>query len=250
MPLHRPRNKIGQTSLYIKKTSRKAGFLCRLRHVSMWCMTLNARYRSQKVMNQKYFRDVCKSKRALPLLATALLLNGCAALLPQSKTELRAQWKSYAEARATFDLIAPGKTTVLELTAMGIDPGSSSNVTIFNQADLLRRFVVVPSLDARMLDDGLRRCLEARDACFGYGIEQTHIDRKRNGNFFLDFLNFSRNTEITGWKFEAVIVINADTVAFKVWGGKPNIQEVENVRNPLGPLQGVGESGARSLIIK
>ena len=190
------------------------------------------------------------ARRALPAFAAALLLNGCAALLPESKTEVRAQWSSYAEARATFDQIAPGKTTVTELKGMGIDPVSSSNVTILNQSDLLRRFVVVPSLDTRMLDDGLRRCLEARDACFAYGVEQTHIDRKRNGNFFLDFLNFRRNTEITGWKFEAVIVINADTVAFKVWGGKPNIQEVESVRNPLGPLQGVGESGARGLIVK
>ena len=190
------------------------------------------------------------ARRALPALAAALLLDGCAALLPESKTEVRAQWNSYAEARATFDQIAPGKTTVTELKGMGIDPASSSNVTILNQSDLLRRFVVVPSLDTRMLDDGLRRCLEARDACFAYGVEQTHIDRKRNGNFFLDFLNFRRNTEITGWKFEAVIVINADTVAFKVWGGKPNIQEVESVRNPLGPLQGVGESGARGLIVK
>lgn len=205
-------------------------------------------------MNQKTAMScLCTAnaaRRALPAFAAALLLDGCAALLPESKTEVRAQWNSYAEARATFDQIAPGKTTVTELKGMGIDPASSSNVTILNQSDLLRRFVVVPSLDTRMLDDGLRRCLEARDACFAYGVEQTHIDRKRNGNFFLDFLNFRRNTEITGWKFEAVIVINADTVAFKVWGGKPNIQEVESVRNPLGPLQGVGESGARGLIVK
>ena len=187
------------------------------------------------------------ARRALPAFAAALLLNGCAALLPESKTEVRAQWNSYAEARATFDQIAPGKTTVTELKGMGIDPASSSNVTILNQSDLLRRFVVVPSLDTRMLDDGLRRCLEARDACFAYGVEQTHVDRKRTGNFLLDFLNFHRNTEITGWKFEAVIVINADTVAFKVWGGKPNIQEVESVRNPLGPLQGVGAALMRKL---
>lgn len=205
-------------------------------------------------MRQQYIygfiKEVRRAERAFPLLAAALLLHGCAALLPQSKTEVRAQWKSYGEARATFDEIVPGKTTVADLATLGINPASSSNVTILNQADLLRRFVVVPSLDTRMLDDGLRRCLEARDGCFAYGIEQTHIDRKRNGNFFLDFLNFQRNTEISGWKFEAIIVINVDTVAFKIWGGKPNIQEVENVRNPLGPLQGVGESGARGLIMK
>ncbi|HEX9389890.1 MAG TPA: hypothetical protein VF928_01115 [Usitatibacteraceae bacterium] len=186
--------------------------------------------------------------RSLSLLAATFLLNGCAAMLPDSRTEVRAQWKSYAEARATFDQIVPGKTTVSELAAMGIDAASSSNVTILNQADLLRRFVVVPSLDTRMLDDGLRRCLEAREACFAYTVEQTYTDRKRTGNFLLDFLNFHRHTEITGWKFEAIIVINIDTVAFKVWGGKPNIQEEENVRNPLGPLQGVGESGSRQLI--
>ncbi len=188
--------------------------------------------------------------RAIGLLATLLLLNGCAALLPDSKTEVRAQWSSYDDARATFDQIVPGKTTLADLAGLGIDPAKSANVTILNQSDLLRRFVVVPSLDTRMLDENLRRCLEAREACFAYGVEQTYTERKRTGNFMLDFLNFKRHTEIRGWKFEAVIVINAETVAYKVWAGKPKIEEVENVHNPLGPLQGVGESGTRQLLTR
>ncbi len=190
------------------------------------------------------------TSRPVSLLLTLLLLGGCASLLPESKTEVRAQWSSYDDARATFDQIVPGKTTLADLAALGIDPAKSANVTILNQSDLLRRFVVVPSLDAHMLDDNLRRCLEAREACFAYGVEQTYTERKRTGNFMLDFLNFKRHTEIRGWKFEAVIVVNADTVAFKVWAGKPKIEEVENVRNPLGPLQGVGESGTRQLLTR
>jgi hypothetical protein len=194
------------------------------------------------------WRFVGNGGRASGTLCLLVSLAGCAGLLPDTRSEVRSQWSSYAEARATFDKIIPGKTTLDGLRDLGIDPATGSNITVLNQADLLRRFVVVPALDTRMLDEKLRRCLEAREACFAYGIEQTYIDRKRTGNFWLDFLNFNRDTEITGWKFEAFIVINADTVAFKVWGGKPNIQEVENVRNPLGPLQGAGESGVRQLI--
>ena len=58
----------------------------------------------------------------------------------------------------------------------------------------------------------------------------------------LDLLNFKRKTLSTGWQFDALLLINEGLVVYKIWGGTPNISELKNSKNPLGPLQGV--SGA------
>ena len=83
--------------------------------------------------------------------------------------------------------------------------------------------------------------MKAQDGCIGYFMEPSRIDRKRVGNFMLDFLNFKRDTLTTGWKFGALIVVVDDKVVFKQWSGRPRIEETELRRNPLGPLQGLGE---------
>jgi len=76
----------------------------------------------------------------------------------------------------------------------------------------------------------------------GYFMEPSRIERNRVGNFTLDFLNFKRDTLTTGWKFGALIVVINNQVVFKQWSGRPRIEETELRRNPLGPLQGIGES--------
>ena len=63
--------------------------------------------------------------------------------------------------------------------------------------------------------------------------------RKRYGNFFLDFFNFERRTKVTGWEFNAVLIIKDDLVIYKLISGQPAIQEYEEANNPLGPLQAV-----------
>jgi hypothetical protein len=63
------------------------------------------------------------------------------------------------------------------------------------------------------------------------------IYRNRVCNFFLDFINYKRRTEITGWRFGAVIVVVGDLVVHKVLSGVPAISEVAENKNPLGPLQ-------------
>ena len=96
-----------------------------------------------------------------------------------------------------------------------------------------------------MLDGGLRDCLRKLQKCTAFEIEQNYIHRERIGNFWFDFLNFRRETRSTGWKFNAIIVLDDGLVVYKVWSGKPNIRELEDSRNPLGPLQGIGEATLR-----
>lgn len=170
------------------------------------------------------------------------MLAGCANLLPHSKEDIRTPWHSYAEARALFDSIIVYSTTTEQLKALGINAQTTPNVAILSHADLLRKIVAGSSLDLRLLDAELQSCLMENKTCTAYELEQKHIERKRFGNFWLDFLNFHRRVDIVGWQFDAIVVVRNDRVIYKLWSGKPNIQELQEERNPLGPLQGIGGS--------
>lgn len=171
-----------------------------------------------------------------------LMLAGCASLLPHSREDTRTPWHSYAEAQAMFDGIVVYTTTTAQLKALGIDPEKTPNVAILSHADLLRKITSGSSLDVRRLDPELQSCLMENKTCVAYEIEQTHLNRKRFGNFWLDFLNFHRRVDITGWQFDAIVVLKDARVIYKLWSGKPNIQQLQEERTPLGPLQGLGGS--------
>lgn len=186
-----------------------------------------------------------QTRTLIVALAMPLLMAGCASLLPSGRTEVRTPWSTYADAEAMFEKIKPNVTRRAELKQLGIDPDSTPNVSLLNHADLLRRFAAAPSIGPEAIDDDLRKCFAARIRCTAYEIEQTHLDRQRVGNFWLDFMNFRRSVDATGWRFNALIVLNDGMVVYKLWSGKPNIREHEDERNPLGPLQGIGDSLVR-----
>ena len=73
-------------------------------------------------------------------------------------------------------------------------------------------------------------------------------DRKREGGFWLDFLNIRRETLTTGWWFDALLVMRGDTVLFRNHSGQANIVRVEKQVNPLGPLQQAGEAAGSLLV--
>ena len=170
------------------------------------------------------------------------ILTGCSSLLPNAKVEAQTPWHTYADAHAMFEKVVPTKTTLAELKALGIDPDLTPNIAILAQTDLLRRLIPLSSLDNHLIDPQLQACIVPQQVCFAYEIEQTRMDRDRTGNFWLDFMNFKRVTEITGWKFNAVFVIRNDIVIHKLWSGKPNIRQHEEEFRPLGPLQSIGPS--------
>lgn len=53
----------------------------------------------------------------------------------------------------------------------------------------------------------------------------------------MDIFNFRRETDITGWTFNAMILMVDDLVVYTLHGGQPRIHEKEVSRNPLGPIQ-------------
>lgn len=180
--------------------------------------------------------------RNLPMLALAGILAGCSSLLPKEDAITASNWDSFESAQATYAKIAPGVTDASGLAALGLDPYKDPNIAILNYSDLLRRLAGNASGGADYLDPAVRACVTEREACRAYEIDIKHIERRRKGNFWLDFLNFRRKTDIEGWRFNAVFVLQGDRVVYKLWSGQPTIREAEDVRHPLGPLQGIGES--------
>ena len=181
------------------------------------------------------------------IAAVVAATAACSTLLPRSEALTYSPWESFEEAQQAFDQIILHETTVADLKRFQLDPASNPNVTILGYSDVVRRFIPSPSIDALSLDSGVQECLRAGTSCQGYEVDHRVLKRNRYGNFWADFFNFRRKTDIVGWRFNAVVLITNDVVVYKVTGGQPVIHEHEETRNPLGPLQGSGDAIFRLL---
>ena len=160
-------------------------------------------------------------------------------MLPSTEMKVIGPWVSYEHAERTFSEIIPHQTTTSNLAKINLDPRKNSNITLLNYSDIIRRFIPPGSISGFELDSNLLDCISNGLACSGFEIHERHILYKRYGNFFLDFFNFERRTKVTGWEFNAVLIIKDDLVIYKLISGQPAIQEYEEANNPLGPLQAV-----------
>lgn len=186
--------------------------------------------------------SILHNKKEWAFMLIPLFFGGCSSLLPRGASETAGPWQSYAEAERTFDKIVPHQTTLEDIKKLHLDPASSTNVTVLNYSDVLRRFIPGPNINMSELDSGVQECISARMACKGYEFTQEVIKRHRYGNFLADFLNFNRKEDIVGWRFIGLVLIKNDLVVYKLSGGEPNIHKNEQNKNPLGPLQGNGSS--------
>lgn len=172
--------------------------------------------------------------------ACAAALAGCSALLPKARTEVASPWKSFDEAKAAIEAIVPGGTSVTELSARGIDPYASPNVQLLSYSDILRRFPLDDGSRWEKLDPGLRDCLLAGKQCSGYELTLGDIHRERVGPFIPDILRFRQVVDVSGWTFNAIILIVDERVVYTLYGGQPSIRTQEVKRQPLGPVQDLG----------
>ena len=173
------------------------------------------------------------------LLAFLLVLVGCSSLLPRARS-LSTPFQTFDEARSAIDSLIPMRSDISALKRMGIDPEQQPNTLILSHADIVRRFVPSALLKREDLNPGVLACLEAPDACRGWEITAARLSKTRTGNFLADFTNFSRRTETTGWRFNAIVLLVNDVVVYRAWGGQPSINDIEITTNPLGPLQDLG----------
>src|SRR5690242_15523764 len=113
--------------------------------------------------------------RGLPLMLILVLLSGCSTLLPKSKEVTASPWETFQDAQNAFDKIIPGTTTIVDLRHMKLDPASNPNIAILTYADVMRKFMLSPSLSLADLDDGVRACVTAKIGCRGFEVNQTQV---------------------------------------------------------------------------
>jgi hypothetical protein len=188
-------------------------------------------------------------KYCLPIVVLACAaLSACSSLLPRSSSDTPSTFSTFEAAQAAAERIVPLKTQLSELKGLGFDPGSGANVTLIPYPDIVARLAPYSALPMPALDPGVRKCVEAQAACRGYLFHFERQDRRRSGSFWLDFLNIRRTTYVTGWSFQALVVVSGGTVLFRNYAGQPQIDRVERQNNPLGPFQPAGESAGSILL--
>jgi hypothetical protein len=167
------------------------------------------------------------------------VLCGCSSLLPRGEVEITTHFASFEEARDSIKSLKPFSSTKQTLAEMGLDPGKQANTTILTFSDMLHRFVAGSAIERKDLHPGIVACFDAVERCTGWEIAISKISKRRTGNVVLDLINYSRRTEVTGWRFNAIVLLVDDTVVYRTWGGQPEVNELETTRNPLGPLQNI-----------
>lgn len=183
----------------------------------------------------------CQRYARLVSVLASIALTGCAALLPKQQSEVASPWHDFREAQVEVERIIPHRTTKAELKAAGIDPYVNPNISLLTYSDIILRFPLGGALPQDKLERGLRECLYAGKSCYGYAITARDIKRDRTANFWLDLLNFYRRVDVSGWSFNATILLVDDFVVYTLYGGQPIIREREESTQPLGPVQNWGE---------
>lgn len=188
------------------------------------------------------------SLRLVLLVSLGVLLGGCGNLLPRGYTDTPAGFRSFEEGQAAALRIVALKTRTDELKGLGFDISGGPNVTLIPYPDIVGRLAPHPGVPFEKLDVGVRECIEAQTACRAYLFRFDRQDRRREGNFWLDFLNLRRTTYVSGWWFEALIVVSDGRVLFRNYAGQAHTDRVEQQVNPLGPFQPAGEGAGAFLL--
>lgn len=212
-----------------------------------FCVAFRACYKAVRPISLRLVRKLEMPLRFAPAVfgcVVLVALSGCAALLPAATTDTRSPFNSFEAAEDALLKIEPYKTTTAQVQALGFDFNANPNVTLIPYPDVVARLVPNASVPLEALDPGIRDCILAQSQCHAYEFRITRQKRKRVGSFWPDFLNFRRTVAVSGWRFEALIVVRDGVVLFRRYGGEPQISQTEQQVNPLGPLQGAGEAAA------
>lgn len=169
-------------------------------------------------------------------------------MLPRGSSATPSPFADFEQARTAAEKIVAFKTNAADLAALGFDPNDGKNVTLIPYPDIAARLAPNPVLPLSALDPGVRACIEAQTACHAYLFHFEQLDRQRQGGFWSDFLNIKRVTQVTGWWFDLLVVVKGDAILFRNVAGQAHTDRVERQSNPLGPLQGAGESAGAMLI--
>src|SRR5687767_15469567 len=121
-------------------------------------------------------------KSVLVMLAVLPLMSftvGCRSVLPSENTHAQTQWRSFEDARSSFDRIQPHETTLAQLKEYGYDPDKTPNLKILTYSDVINRFLPNSSMRVEDLHESIQTCIREKDACRAYEIEMNVVNGKR-----------------------------------------------------------------------
>lgn len=182
-------------------------------------------------------------KVLIAIIALFPFLWGCAAIsqkvMPSEGRPAVSQWKNYQSALDVFKKIEPGKTSLADLKKLGFDPDITPNTTFLNPITIRNLFLGTDTKAPIKFEDlpqDIQDYLKDFNNCLGFKFEQEVSYTEGKGSLVKRWLKFKKEDLTTGWRFEALIFMKKDTVAYVYWEGKPNIKDPRFKKDPLGPL--------------
>ena len=174
-----------------------------------------------------------------------LSLVGCGGfgLLPhESRMATSANFQTYDQVAAAYTGIVPGETRLSDLPKLGFDTAATPNIEILSYLGVIERFMPRNSLTFDHLAQPVQACIASQDHCSAFVFHPQHVESHRMGSVFLDLLGFERQTLDTGWQAEIVLLVQDGHVAYKLMSGRPHIEDMHDMVQPLGPLQDIGNT--------
>ena len=180
------------------------------------------------------------------LACTSLtLLAGCGGLLPDQKAASASPFESYDQVVEAFDQIVPGMTHAEDLPNLGFD-ARTGNVDVLSYLNIEERFLPAAGVRWEHLNPAVQACIRAEAYCTGYAFHPSRTSSRRMGALVPDVLGFERITRSERWSADVILLVMNGRVIHKVFSGNPRTQNLEDRRQPLGPLQDLGGALARA----
>lgn len=171
--------------------------------------------------------------------ASLVVLAGCGGLLPQQDAASATPFQTYDQVVEAFEQIVPGMTRADDLANLGFDP-HRGNVDVLSYVDMESRFLPAAGVRWEHLDPAVRACIQAELYCTGFVFHPSRTASKRIGAFVPDLLGFQRITRSERWSADVTLLVMNGRVVHKVFSGSPRTENLDDKRQPLGPLQDLG----------
>jgi hypothetical protein len=181
------------------------------------------------------------------LVASAtLMLQGCGAtVLPEQQAQNASPFQSYDQVVDAYEQIVPGRTQADVLPRIGFD-ARTGNVDVLSYLNIEERFLPAAGVRWENLNPMVRDCIRAESYCTGFVFHPSRTGSKRIGSPVWDVLGFHRVTRSEHWSADVMLVLLNGRVVHKVFSGSPRTENLDDRRQPLGPLQDVGGALARA----
>ena len=168
-----------------------------------------------------------------------VVLAGCGGLLPDQQVQSASPFQSYDQVVESFNQIVPGMTNAQDLPNLGFD-SRTANVDVLSYVDIETRFLQAPGLRWDHLDPAVQACIRAEAYCNGYVFHPSHSSNKRLGAVVPDLLGFERITRSVRWSADVTLLVMNGRVVHKVFSGTPRSENLDDRKQPLGPVQDLG----------